>query len=215
MNQRHFAKGFEFDRRWNRRWPPGIQFAPTEGLCPFLQFSLCTVLWLRIGGCGPWVLLLSRLDGLLEFFCFPWRCPVLFRLDSLVSLCHVRLVNIVGRCWLVRWCELVSDFSLSNCNLCSAHGREHADTQVAVVGSFSFACHATTRFWNKTTETKTSETPVFPNLKFCFCDFWNALNVMQKPSRNRSRVTSLGELNSWCGLNFVWSSESSESSLAK
>ena len=31
-------------------------------------------------------------------------------------------------------------------DLCSAHGREHADTQVAVVGSFSFACHATTRF---------------------------------------------------------------------
>ena len=37
--------------------------------------------------------------------------------------------------------------------------------------------------------------PVFPNLKFCFCDFWNALNVMQKPFRNRSRVTSLAELN--------------------
>ena len=27
----------------------------------------------------------------------------------------------------------------------------------------------------------------FQNLKFCFCDFWNALNVMQKPFRNRSR----------------------------
>ena len=126
---------------------------------------------LRIGGCGPWVLLLSRLDGLLEFFCFPWRCPVLFRLGSLVSLCHVRLVNMVGRCWLVRWCELVSDFSLSDCNFCSAHGGLHADTQVAVVGSFSFACHATTRFWNKATETKTSKTPIFPKLKFCCCDF--------------------------------------------
>ena len=37
-------------------------------------------------------------------------------------------------------------FYLSDCNFRSAHGREHADTQVAVVGSFSFACHATTRF---------------------------------------------------------------------
>ena len=88
------------------------------------------------------VLLLYGLDGLLEFFCFPWRCPVLFRLGSLVSLCHVRLVSIVGRCWLVRRCELVSDLSLSNCNFWSAHGalHAHADTQVAVVGSFSFAC---------------------------------------------------------------------------
>ena len=31
-------------------------------------------------------------------------------------------------------------------NFCSAHGAPHADTQVAVGGSFSFACHATTRF---------------------------------------------------------------------
>ena len=37
-------------------------------------------------------------------------------------------------------------FSLSDCNFCSAHGAQHVDTQVAVVGSFSFACHATTRF---------------------------------------------------------------------
>ena len=87
----------------------------------------------------------------------PFPSPVLWSV-----LCHVRLVSIVGRCWLVRWCELVSDFSLSDCNFCSAHGGLHVDTQVAVVGSFSFACHVTTRFWNKTTETKTSETPVFP-----------------------------------------------------
>ena len=30
-------------------------------------------------------------------------------------------------------------FSLSDCKFCSAHGPEHVDTQVAVVGSFSFA----------------------------------------------------------------------------
>ena len=35
---------------------------------------------------------------------------------------------------------------MSDCNFCSAHGPVHVDTQVAVVGSFSFACHATTRF---------------------------------------------------------------------
>ena len=35
---------------------------------------------------------------------------------------------------------------MSDCNFCSAHGAQHADTQVTVVGSFSFACHAATRF---------------------------------------------------------------------
>ena len=34
----------------------------------------------------------------------------------------------------------MSDFLLSNCNFCSAHGPVHVDTQVAVVVSFSFAC---------------------------------------------------------------------------
>ena len=45
----------------------------------------------------------------------------------------------------MRRCELVSDFSLSDCNFCSAHGAQHADTQVAVVGSFPFACFARKR----------------------------------------------------------------------
>ena len=38
------------------------------------------------------------------------------------------------------------DFSMSDCNFCSAHGCIRVDTQVAVVGKFSFACNATTRF---------------------------------------------------------------------
>ena len=40
----------------------------------------------------------------------------------------------------------------------------------------------------------------FQNLKFCFCDFWNALNVMQKPFRNRSRRERENSLLSFTSL---------------
>ena len=77
---------------------------------------------------------------------------------------------------------------MSDCNFCSAHGRVHADTQVAVVGSFRL--HVMPRHVFETKRNlgnETSETPVFPNVSFAACDFLvNAGYVMQKPFRNRS-----------------------------
>ena len=88
------------------------------------------------------------------------------------------------------------DFSLSDCNLCSAHGRVHADTQVAVGGSFSFAClprHVPETFFRKRKPVKHQ---FFQTSMFLVAFwFWNALNAMQKPFRNRSRVTSFVKLN--------------------
>ena len=59
-------------------------------------------------------------------------------------------------------------FSLSDCNFCSAHGGLHVDTQVAVVGSFSFACHATTRFETKRRKQKPVKHQFFQTSSFVF-----------------------------------------------
>ena len=77
-----------------------------------------------------------------------------------------------GHCWTMLISkQLVSDLSLSDCNFCRAHGPVHVDTQVAVVGSFSFACLPGNVFETKCWRRETSETPVFPNTCFCLVVF--------------------------------------------
>ena len=53
---------------------------------------------------------------------------------------------------LVEISELVSDFSLADCNFCSAHGGQHDDTQVAVFGKLFVcrSCHYTFLKQNET-----------------------------------------------------------------
>ena len=54
------------------------------------------------------------------------------------------------------------------------HMDVHADTQVSVVGSFSFACHTTTRQYRR--KRKPVKHQFSPNLKFWFVVF-GMLNV--------------------------------------
>jgi len=76
----------------------------------------------------------------------------------------------------------VSDFSLSDCNFCSAHGGLHVDTQVAVDVSFSVACLPGNVIETKPRKRKPVKHQFFQT-HVLFCGFWNSLNAMQKPFR--------------------------------
>ena len=95
------------------------------------------------------------------------------------------------------------DFSLSDCNFCSAHGPVHADTQVAV--DVSFRLHVLPRnvFETKPRKRKPVKHQFFQT-HVLFLWFWDVLfNAMQKPFRNRSCVTSLAVLQFGCCVNPV------------
>ena len=101
VTQRHFAKvlnlidvGIAGDRLESSLLQLKV-FVPSYSF-HFVLFFCCESadVDLEYFCCPVWMVCWS-------LFCFPWRCPVLFRLGSLVSLCHVRLVSIVGRCWLL------------------------------------------------------------------------------------------------------------------
>ena len=155
MNERHFAEEF---RTWNRRWPPGIQFALSWRSLYLLIVSLRTVLLLWIDGCGRCLDLLSRQLVCLDVFSvFPWRCPVLFRLGSLVGLCRCDWWTLlVGQCLLVMWSSRI--FIFWTVSSVSAHGGLHADTLSCSFESFSFFSLCTVF---GTTNCETSGTPEF------------------------------------------------------
>ena len=145
MTQRHFAKvlnsidvGIAGDRLESSLLQLKV-FAPSYSF-HFVLFFCCESadVDFEYFCCPVWMVCWS-------LFCFPLRCPVLFRLGSLVSLCHVRLMCIVGRCGSVGFIR----FGTFRCQ--TVISVVHMDAYVLtlrlqLLGSFSFACYATTRF---------------------------------------------------------------------